>query len=286
MPALPDLLLPLKLLVAAVLAVSHDGLVGAGLAPGSGAAWALAIVLLVVVVRAALLPAVWHGVRTAHAAARARPALTQLRDRYAARLDAHRRDPARDPDALREMLAEQRAVQAEHGMSRLGCLPALAQVPVLVALYAVLTDVAAGRPVGAMDAALVASAGSASLLGAGLADRFGGFASTPGQGWAVVLLLAGVAAALSFATQHWFVLPNTVLTGLPEPMRAVQRLLPAASAVGVVAAATAVPVGVLVYWVAGNAWMLGQQAAIARWWPTPGSAAAEAQAARRARRTG
>ena len=256
---MPDLILPLKTAVAAVLAAAHALLSAAGLDPGAGGTWAAAIALLVLLVRLALLPAVAHGVRQARAAALARPQLLQLCERYA---------------------AQQRAVRAEHGLSPLGCLPALLQLPVAFALYAVLADVAAGRPVGAMDAALVASAGSASIAGARLADRLGGLAAAPGQ-LAVAVGLAVASALLSYATQRWFVLPNVALDGLPEAMAGAQRLMPAVSAVGLLASAAVVPVGLLLYWVAGNACTLAQQALITRYWPTPGTPAHEALLARR-----
>lgn len=261
---MPDLLLPLKYAVAAVLAGAHTALTSLGLDPHAGLTWALAIAAVVAAVRSALLPFVVHGVRAGRAAALAAPRLAQLRARHVDR---------NDPAAVRALLAEQRAVRAEHGVPRWGCLSALLQLPLVFALYAVLSDVSAGRSVGAMDAALVASAGTASILGVRLADRVSALTAAPGQ-LEVVALLAAAAAGLSFATQRLFVLPNLATDGLPEQFLAAQRLMPAASAVGVLVAAWAVPAGLLVYWVAGNAWTMAQQAAIARWWPTPGSAAA------------
>lgn len=76
-------------------------------------------------------------------------------------------------------------------------------------------------------------------------------------------------------------LPNLVLDGMPAAFADAQRMMPALSAVGVLVAASAVPVGLLVYWVASNAWTLGQQAVVTRWFPTPGSAAHLAWQARR-----
>ena len=260
---MPDVLLPLKSAVAAVLSAAHASLADAGLDPHAGATWALAIALVVVAARVALLPLVAQGVRASRAAAAAAPRLAQVRARYA---------PRRDPEALRALVDAQKAVRAEHGVPRWGCLPALLQLPLVIALYAVLSDVSAGRPVGAMDAALVASAGSASLFGARLADRATALTAAPGQ-LAVAVLLAVSAAALSYATQRWFVLPHLVVDGVPPQILATQRLLPLASAAGLLVAAWAVPVGLLVYWVAGNAWTLAQQAAIARWWPSPAGAA-------------
>lgn len=273
---MPDFALPIHLLenlVAGVLAAAHDGLSGLGLSPGSGVTWTLAIALLVVCVRLALLPLVVHGVRTARAAALARPALQEVARRYAGK---------RDLDSLREMRDEQRRIHAEHGVSRLGCLPLLLQMPILFALYAVLSDVANRQPIGAMDVALVASAGSASVLGVTLADRLGtAWVSSP-YAALVVIALAVTSAALSYATQRWFVLPNTVLDGLPSQMADVHRMMPAMSAFGLLIAAGAVPLGLLVYWVVSNAWTLGQQAVVCRWFPTPGSAAHDSWTARHA----
>lgn len=267
---MPDLFLPFTHLVSAGLAGAHHTLTAAGLDPHGGLTWALAIAGLVVAVRLALLPLVVHGVRLGRTSAAARPALAELRGRYADRTDL---------ESLRALRAEQRRIQGEHGVPALGCLPLLLQLPILFALYRVLSDVAGGHTVGAMDAALVASAGSASLLGVHLAERLGG--ASPGH-LALIAATATVAALLAYVTQRCFALPNTVLDGLPEQVADVQRLMPTVSALGVLLAAGAVPFGLLVYWVASNAWALGQQAVITAWFPTPGSAAHAARAARRA----
>ena len=169
------------------------------------------------------------------------------------------------------MRAEQREIQSEHRVSTLGCLPMLLQLPVLYALYRVLSQVASGQAIGAMDLALVASAGSASLLGVGLAQRL-----SQGATLQETLLIGGLglaAAAISYATQRWLVLPNTVLDGLPEPMLHAQQVMPLAAAIGVLVAAATVPAGLVFYWFTSNLWTLGQQAVITRWFPTPGSPA-------------
>lgn len=270
---MPDLLSPVVDLVAAALAGAHSLLTALGLDPGGGAGWVLAIVALVVLVRALLLPLTVHGVRLARASAKARPALTELRQRYAGR---------KDLESMRRLAEEQRRIQSEHGMSRLGCLPILLQVPILFALYHVLASVARGESVGPMDATLVAAAGSASLLGVSLADRLGTALLAEPVQLAVIGGMALLSAALGYVTQRWLVLPNMVLDGLPDAFAETQRMMPALSAVGLLVAAGAVPTGLLVYWVASNVWTLGQQAVITRWFPTPGSPAHDAWLARRA----
>ena len=260
---------PLSHALAAVVAAAHAGLTSLGADPASGTTWLLCIAAVVITVRLALLPLAVHGVRLAHASARARPQLQELTQRYRNR---------KDPVACARSCDERRQIAAGHGISRLGFLPLLVQLPIWLALYHLLADVAAGVPVGAMNPELVASLGAATLLGVPLAER--GYL---GAGWthlAVVAGLAGTAAALAFVTQRFLVAPNTVIADLPETMARVQQLMPALSALGVVVAGGVVPVALLVYWVCNAVWTLGQSAVVWRWFPTPGSPAA-ARAGRR-----
>ncbi len=115
-----SLLDPLKHALAAVLAAAHDGLTALGADPAAGGTWLLCVAAVVITLRLALLPIVVHGVRQAHAGARARPHLQELSSRLG-------KSP--DRDALRQHLEERRKVSSEHGVSRLGCLPMLLQLP-------------------------------------------------------------------------------------------------------------------------------------------------------------
>ena len=143
-------LAPLKHALAAVMATTHDALAALGVSADSAVTWVLGIASLVVLVRLLLLPFVIHGVRQAHAGARARPHLKGITERYRGRTDA---------ESLRAHMDERRAVSAEHGVSRLGCLPVLVQLPVWLALYHLVSDVAHGTAVGAMGPGLVSSFG-------------------------------------------------------------------------------------------------------------------------------
>ncbi|MDN5765289.1 MAG: membrane protein insertase YidC [Humibacillus sp.] len=264
---------PVISVVAAVLAANHALAGAVGLPPGSSGAWLLGIFLLVIAVRAALVPLVVHSVRSNQARARALPQLSALR---------RTNEGTRDLDSLRRMRVEQRRIHAEHGVSRWSLAPALLQLPVVYALYRVVSDLTAGHAVGALDAGLVASASAASVAGLHLTSRIG---QTLQQGPTAVLVLVGLAvlaAALSFATQRWFTLPLMDLSTQPASLGAVQHLMPWLAAGGILVAAAYVPVGLLVYWVVNNAWTFGQQALIWRYAPTPGSPAARRRHARRA----
>ncbi len=264
-----SLLAPISHALAAVVAAAHEALTGLGADPASGGTWLLCVAAVVVTLRLALLPVVVHGVRQAHAGARARPHLKDLGHRLGERPDA---------EARRRHLEEQRQVSAEHGVSRLGCLPALLQVPVWIALYHLLSDVASGTAVGAMGPELVSSLGAASILGVTLAGS--GYLGGGPAHLAVVAGLAVTAAALSYVTQRHVLAPNTLTEGMPEAMVTAQQLMPVLSAVGLLVSGGVVPVTLLVYWVCNSTWTLGQSTVIARWFPTPGTAAAAAQAAR------
>ncbi len=271
---MPDLMSPLKAALSHLLAAAHTAFSTLGLDPAAGLTWVLAILMLVAFVRVATLPLVAHSIRMARRAALARPHLIALQRRFGDR---------RDLASLRELRSEQQRIRREHRLTSFALAPALVQIPVLLALYSVLSEVANRHPIGAMDATLVASLGSASLLGVNLAQRWtGAWAASPWQAL-TVLALALASAGLSYATQRWFTLPNLVLDDLPAQLSGVYRLMPGLSALGALLAAAVVPVGVLVYWLATNAWTLGQQAVICRWFPTPGSPAAQAQQARHRR---
>ncbi len=258
-----SLLDPVSHALAALLATTHDALTALGADPAAGSTWLLCIAAVVVAVRVLLLPAVVHSVRLAHASAAARPQLTDLAHRY-----RHRTDP----DSVRRHLEERRRISAEHGVSRLGCLPVLLQLPIWFALYHLLADVAAGTPVGAVGPDLAATLGAATLLGVPLAER-GYFGAGPVH-LGVVAGTALLAAALTFVTQRFFVAPNTLSDGLPTAVATAQQLMPALSAAGLLLAGGVVPVALLAYWVLSSGWTLTQSAVIWRWFPTPGTPAA------------
>ncbi|HET7193965.1 MAG TPA: membrane protein insertase YidC [Nocardioides sp.] len=258
-----SLLDPVSHALAALIAATHLGLTHLGADPAAGTTWLLCIAVVVVTVRLALLPLVVHGVRVAHASARARPQLQDLARRHRNRQDL---------DSARRLVEERRRIAAEHGMPRLGFLPMMLQIPIWWALYHLVTDVAAGVPAGAMGTELVASLGAATLLGVPLAQR--GYLGLGATHLAGVAGLAVAAAGLAYVTQRYLVANNTVTEGLPEALATAQQWLPALSAVGLIAAGGFVPVALLAYWVCNSVWTLAQSAVIYRWFPTPGSPAA------------
>lgn len=268
---LSSLLFPFTYSVSAVLAGAHHVVTSAGLDPASGLAWAASIALLVLTVRLILLPLVVHQVRLSRAGALAYPAQAEIRRRYAGRTD---------PESRRRQMAELRAVNAEHGVGTLGCLPLLLQIPVMFALFRVLMDVSAGIGSAAMSGSTVASARGAELFGAGLwqgLDQSGGVASA-----AVVTVLIIVTGAVTYAANRFLAQANLPAHAFDGPVGQAQRFMPALSAAGIAVSGFALPLGVVLYWLVGALWTAAQQAVVNRWTPTPGS---RADAARRERRS-
>jgi YidC/Oxa1 family membrane protein insertase len=114
----------LYLPVSFLLATWHDAaalLTG----PGSGLGWALAVVGLVLTVRALLLWPAVAQMRTGRAMARLQPELTALRERHRA-----------DPSALARATTD---LQRAHGVRPLATLgPLLLQIPVMLGAAGVL----------------------------------------------------------------------------------------------------------------------------------------------------
>jgi YidC/Oxa1 family membrane protein insertase len=137
-----------------------------------------------------------------------------------------------------------------------------------------MTELTAGPSVGGLDAGLVASASAASIAGLHLMSHLGATLTQSVPAGLLIVAAALAAALLSLLTQRWFVLPMTDAIDLPESMATAQRLMPWLGALGVLAAAAFIPVGLIVYWLFNNVWTFAQQGLIWRYAPTPGSPAA------------
>lgn len=261
------LLLPLRQAVAWVLVAFHDLGAAVGLDAAGGAAWALAIVGLVVVVRLLLVPLVVRQVRAGHALALAQPALQRIRRRYQGRTDL---------ESLRAARTEQQeAMRAAGARPAAAFLPALLQAPVLLSLYAVIGGIARGDAVGALDAGAVQQADAAHLLGAGLSDTV--LTTAGGTALAAGALLVVVMAAAQGWTQ-WLALrnrPAVVPTGSPADALAASTATAMKAMVWVLPlvvgyTALHLPLGVVLYWAVSALWSAGQQLAVNRLLPHPG----------------
>lgn len=252
---------PLYYAVSAVMWVWHR-LFALALGPDSGVAWALAVVFLVLTLRALMVRPFLAQLRSGRAARAIAPQLAELRRR-------HRDDPA-------TLLTRTRALQAEHGVSTWRTfLPALVQAPVFLALLHVLAGFNrpgltfaenAALPNYAFGPAEVDSFLRARLLGSPLSaypgmpqdllDSFGAHVDRLDVALVALPLLLLAAVATFLATRA-----SMRRQPAEGPLAAVSRFLPWVFPLGLLAGGLffPFPVAILVYWLTSNAWTLGQQ---------------------------
>ncbi|MFI6575587.1 membrane protein insertase YidC [Nocardiopsis sp. NPDC050513] len=202
-----------------------------------GLAAGAAVVTLTILVRLLLLPLGVAQVRAEKARARLAPQLAELTATY-------RDDPAR-------LVDEQRRVFAEAGTSPLaGCLPSLAQAPVLLCVYGVFTGAAVA------DEPLLAHTFLGVELGATLGASADGFQAAP-----VFAVLLALLALVAWASRRYLVLP--ALGAAPSPMAG------AVSWIGftTVVFAAFVPLAAGLYLLTTTAWTLGERLLLRRLLP-------------------
>ena len=264
-------LTPLYDAVAWVIMRLHAGL-GAIFGDSSGAAWALSIVVLVVLMRLLLVPLFikqMHATRKMTALA---PQVAELKKKY-----------KNDRQKLNE---ETMKLYKENGANPLaGCLPVVAQLPVFFALFGVLRAIAEDKPSYGLTPAVVHSAQHAQIFGVvTVADRlltsiFPPVFSSIGTAQKVVILLTVVvSAATTFLTVRQSmkrgmtpqVDPNNPMASSQKMM---QYIVPVFALSGLYW-----QYGLVLYWVTTNLWTLGQQWVLFRRFPPPATATAGAAA--------
>ena len=266
------LLTPFRWLMSWLLLVFHEVFAFFGLDPNSGWTWTLAIVLVTVTVRAALIPVFARQIRAQRAMQALQPELRKLQAKYKGK---------KDQLSQQAMLAEQRALFKSHNTGMFSsCLPLLIQMPFFFSLYTVLSGTAKAKSdnegIAALSPDHVRSFDDSTIFGARLSDTFVGTLGTSNPNVSVlvvalVMILAMVAS--QFITQRQLMTKNMTKEALEGPFMRQQRmmmyLLPIVFGVGGIN----FPIGLLIYWTATNIWTLGQQMWVIKYNPTPGSLA-------------
>ncbi len=256
MDVFETLLVPFRWLVSAIMVGIHDALGAAGMPPTDGWTWALSIIGLVLVVRAALLPVSLRQISAQRRMRLLQPDLKALQDKYRGKTD---------PLSRQAMAQEQMALYKEHGTNPFSaCLPMLIQVPFFFALFQVLAGIPAAarqdRGIGAMGHAQVLQFDQSSILGAPLsASVLHGSSGDPAAVAVLTVVMILVMIAAQFITQRRILARNQPAEGAAIPFERQQRMflyiLPVIFGVGGVL----FPIGVLIYWTTTNLWTLGQQ---------------------------
>ena len=255
---------PLYWITSLILTGFHT-LFGGIFGPESGWSWALAIVGLTLVIRAALIPLFVKQIKSSRNMQLLQPKVKELQKKY-----GHDRE---------RLAQETMALYKETGTNPFAsCLPILLQMPIFLALFRLLNLAADGETRGVLTQEQADQFGNAELLGAHIADTFLSTDQLSVRILAMVLVLA--MTATTFLTQRQLMSKNMPADALTGPYAQQQKMLlyvlPLVFAVGGIA----FPIGVLIYWTTSNLWTMGQQFYVIRNNPAPGTPAAKAKADR------
>ncbi|MEV6394935.1 membrane protein insertase YidC [Streptomyces sp. NPDC051907] len=246
--------------------VQFHSLYGALFGPDTGWAWGLSIVSLVILIRICLIPLFVKQIKATRNMQALQPKMKAIQERY-------KSDKQRQSEEMMKLYKET-------GTNPLSsCLPILAQSPFFFALYHVLSEIAAGNPVGVLNQSLVDSARQAHIFGAPIAAKF---MDSPEKVEAlnasltdvriVTAVMIVMMSASQFYTQRQLMQKNVDLT-VKTPYMQQQKMLMYIFPVIFAVMGINFPVGVLVYWLTTNVWTMGQQMYVINQNPTPGSKA-------------
>lgn len=250
---------PFRWLMSAILVAFHGGLTGLGMPGDDGWTWTLAIVGLVLVVRAALIPVFLAQVRAQRRMRLLQPDLTKLQEKYKGRTDQ---------EARQAMAQEQMALYKEHGTNPFSaCLPLLIQAPFFLGLFQVLSGIPdAARQstgIGAMGPAQTVEFDASGIFGAPLSASLLHGGGDPAAVAVLAVVMIVVMTACQFLTQR-LVAARTFTAEVESPVMRQQRIILYVLPLVFAAGGIFFPIGVLVYWTVSNIWTLTQQYLVTR----------------------
>ena len=264
---------PLYRLVAAAIVFFH-GALSPIFGKDSFWSWALAIVLLTMVVRLLLFPLFVKQIKSQRTMQMLQPRIKEIREKY-------KNDKQR-------MNMELMALQKEHGNPLLGCLPIFAQIPLFIALFHVLRALQPHHTTlgvcqwtakngyilhetSGLNCQQVYDFAHAKLFGVSLAASFRSPAAEldylGANSMAVKIMAAILIVIMSVTT---YMTQKQIMGRQPsvDPAQATQQkiilyLIPAM----LLFSGTLFPIGVLFYWLTTNLWSMGQQFFVLRRMP-------------------
>jgi len=264
---------PLYYLISVVL-VSFHKVFGAVFGAESGASWALSIIFLTLLIRAALIPLFVKQIKSSRNMQLVQPKVKELQKKY-----GHDRE---------RLAQETMALYKETGTNPFAsCLPLIIQMPIFIALFQLINRAAKGQKRGVLTQIDVDHLRNATVFGAKIADSFTKATTLNVQILAGILVVA--MTATTFLTQRQLMSKNMPTDALSGPYANQQKMLlyvlPVVFAVGGIA----FPIGVLLYWTTSNLWTMCQQFYVIRNNPAPNTEAERAKTKRdaeKARRKG
>jgi YidC/Oxa1 family membrane protein insertase len=238
----------------------------------SGWAWGLTIVILVMLMRALMVPLFVKQVKSQRKMQAHMPQLQELRKKY-----------KNDKQRLNE---ETMKFYREAGINPLGgCLPLVAQLPLFWALFYNLRAISEWKPGTTppygLTTSVVQSAREAHIFGASLADKF--LFPIAGESWQsriVILVFVAISASTTFMTMRQSARRGMMQQAPIDPDNPAANMQKYMMYIAPFFALTGLywQFGLVIYWVTTNVWTLGQQHILFRNLPVVGSATVGASA--------
>ncbi|MBM7824445.1 YidC/Oxa1 family membrane protein insertase [Arcanobacterium pluranimalium] len=270
------ILYPIMWIIAWIMSGVHSLLTTIGMSDGAGAAWVLSIVGLTIVVRALMIPLFNKQTKAARLGQQLNPEIQKIQKKYKGR---------KDPLSQQRQQEEMMALYREHGTSPFAsCMPMLIQMPIFFSLFRLLYAVlplSEGkymRPsLGPINEEVAKHIAESKLFGAPLASSIGtsGNFSSPRSVIVVAVVLIALMIATLFFTQKQLMTKNMPESALDpsNPAYKMQKYMLYGMPMIYIFTGTTFQIGVLVYWLTGNIWNIGQQTWMLNNNPTPGSEA-------------
>ena len=257
---------PLYYLISVVLVAWHSVL-SPVFGADNGVTWALSIIGLTLVVRAALIPLFVKQIKSSRNMQLLQPRVKELQKKY-----GHDRERL-----AQETMNLYRETKTNPFAS---CLPLIVQIPIFISLFRLL-DIAAkkGEGHGVLTNTLAKSFADAPIFGGKLSSSFindGGATSIK----VVAAILVVIMVSTTFLTQRQLMSKNMPADALTGPYAQQQKLLLYILPFTFVLSGPFFPIGVIFYWTTSNIWTMGQQFYVIRNNPAPNTEAARQKDAR------
>ena len=266
---------PIEWLVAWIMYGFHQGFTWLGMNPASGWTWALSIVGLVIVMRAAMIPLFVKQIMASRKMQMIQPELQKIQKKYKGKSD---------PESRQAMTQETMQLYKKEGTNPFSsCLPILVQSPFFFGLFRVLNsmdEIASGKheQIGPITPSVAQQFEQATIFGASLSSTFMQAPNTATQVVTVVLII--LMSATTFTTQRQLMTKNMPASALDNPFAKQQKVLLYVLPLVFAVSGVNFPIGVLIYWFTTNLWSMCQQFYVIRRMPAPGSSAEKALHAR------
>jgi YidC/Oxa1 family membrane protein insertase len=261
---------PLYYAISGVMLLWHELFTLLGLDEDGGLGWALSIIGLTLVIRAALIPLFVRQIKASRNMQLIQPKVRELQKKY-----GHDRE---------RLAQETMKLYKDSGTNPFAsCLPILLQMPIFFTLFSLLNNASKEVGRGFLTDERARNFGESELFGRiPIADSFWGSGIwREGGGDAAVMVLALflvlAMTATTFFTQRQLMSKNMPADALSGPYAQQQKLLLYVLPVAFGLGGVAFPIGVLLYWTTSNLWTMGQQFYVIRNNPAPGTPAAKAK---------